>query len=60
MKGDRRVVTTQSFEEVGPNQRYRPRDEENITHRIVLLLIEITKFDIRSGMTKSVSTHAYR
>ena len=60
MKGDRRVVTTKSFEKVGTNQRDRPRDKENVTHRIVLLLIKITKFDIRSRMTKSVSAHAYR
>jgi hypothetical protein len=60
MKGDRRVITTQCFEQVGANQRDRPGDEKNVTHRIVLLLIKITKFDIRSGMTESVSTHTYR
>jgi hypothetical protein len=51
MKSDRKVIATQSFEEIGTNQRDRSRDEENITHWIVLLLIKTTKSDIRSGMS---------
>ncbi|CAB4802024.1 unannotated protein [freshwater metagenome] len=60
MEGDRSVIATQRLEEVGTNQRDRTRDEKNVSHGIVLLLIKITTFDIRSGMTKSVSAHAYR
>ena len=32
IKSDRRVIATQSFEEIGTNQRDRSRDEENIMH----------------------------
>jgi hypothetical protein len=53
MISDRRVIATQSFEAIGTNQCDRSRDEENITHGIVLLLIKTTKSDIRSGMSST-------
>ena len=57
MKRNGRVETTKGFEEISPYERHRSRNEEHVAHRVVLLLVEISSFDIGRRMAKPVCTH---
>ena len=60
MKRNGRVETTKGFEEISPYERHRSGNEEHVAHRVVLLLVEISSFDIGRRMAKPVCTHTNR
>ncbi|CAB4323068.1 unannotated protein [freshwater metagenome] len=60
MECDLGVETSQRFEEVGPNQSDRALHVEHVTHRIELLLVEITALHIRGRLSVPIGTHAHR